>query len=279
MTTWDGAIYGKVLKLNNVVKVRLAVLLGVALVTVACATGPLLRLPPEGAADARAGAPEFSFSRDTFAFANLIRARHPDADDLYAHYCFVLAHGLRQFKQFARFDPTLPRLDHAGYVALVRRVAVRPAWRPALPEDERIVIPGYASLREFSQAEEAAAKEGLGSRLWTLIHWSNWRVTFWVTPAHQDNVAREIASELRAGRLVQLLVTNWPKPELNHTVVAFASSASPTTIDFVVWDPNDPDAPGVVTFDRQARRFLATRLYDTEPGVIRVFRMYYSRFL
>ena len=279
MTTWDGAIYGKVLKLNNVVKIRLAVLLGVALVTLACATGPLLGLPPEGAADARAAGPEFSFSRDTFAFANLIRARHPDADDLYANYCFVLARGLRQFKQFARFDPTLPRLDHAGYVALVRRVAARPAWRPALREDERIVIPGYASLREFSQAEEAAAKEGLGSRLWTLIHWSNWRVTFWVTPAHQDNVAREIASELRAGRLVQLLVTNWPKPELNHTVVAFASSSSSTTIDFVVWDPNDPDAPGVVTFDHQARRFLATRLYDTEPGVIRVFRMYYSRFL
>ncbi len=276
---WDSAIYGKALTSNKVVKVRLAVLLGVALVTVACATGPLLGLPPEGGADARGAAPEFSFSRDTFAFANLIRARHPDGDDLYANYCFVLARGLRQFKQFARFDPALPRLDHAGYVALVRRVAARPPWQPALPEDERIVIPGYASLREFSQAEEAAAKEGLGSRLWTLVHWSNWRVTFWVTPAHQDNVAREIVSELRAGRLVQLLVTNWPKPELNHTVVAFASSDSSTTIDFAVWDPNDPEAPGVVTFDRQARRFWATRLYDTEPGVIRAFRMYYSRLL
>src|SRR5438094_4259150 len=83
----------------------------------------LLGLPPEGGADARGAAPEFSFSRDTFAFANLIRARHPDGDDLYANYCFVLARGLRQFKQFARFDPTLPRLDHAGYVALVRPVA------------------------------------------------------------------------------------------------------------------------------------------------------------
>src|SRR5438132_8076943 len=279
LTMWDSAIYGKALTSNKVVKVRLAVLLGVALVTVACATGPLLGLPPEGGADARGAAPEFLFSRDTFAFANLIRVRHPDGDDLYANYCFVLARGLRQFKQFARFDPALPRLDHAGYVALVRRVAARPPWQPALPEDERIVIPGYASLRKFSQAEEAAAKEGLGSRLWTLVHWGNWRVTFWVTPAHQDNVAREIVSELRAGRLVQLLVTNWPKPELNHTVVAFASSDSSTTIDFAVWDPNDPDAPGVVTFDRQARRFWATRLYDTEPGVIRAFRMYYSRLL
>src|SRR5213596_4242846 len=183
-----GAIYRKTLNLNSRVKARLAVLLGVTLVTAACATGPLWSPPPEGAADPRATAPEFTFVSDTFAFANLIRARHRGEDDLYANYCFVLARGLRQFKQFARFDPALPRLDHAAYVALVRRVAARPPWEPALPEDARIVIPGYASLRELSQAEEAAAKEGLGSRLWTLVHWSNWRVTFWVTPAHQDNV-------------------------------------------------------------------------------------------
>src|SRR5256885_10520774 len=58
--------------------------------------------------------------------------------------------------------------------------------QPALPEDERIVIPGYASLRKFSQAEEAAAKEGLGSRLWTLVHWSNRRRSEEPTPELQS---------------------------------------------------------------------------------------------
>src|SRR5437762_312564 len=195
-----GAIYRKTLNLNSRVKARLAVLLGVTLVTAACATGPLWSPPPEGAADPRATAPEFTFVSDTFAFANLIRARHRGEDDLYANYCFVLARGLRQFSQFARFDPALPRLDHDGYAGLVRRV-------------------------------------------------------------------------------VPLLVTNWPKPELNHTVVAFESRDAGSTVDFVVWDPNDPDAPGIVTFDRHAGRFWATRVYDTEPGAIRVFRMYYSRLL
>src|SRR5207247_8066260 len=51
---------------NSLVKARPAVLLGVLLVTVACATGPLLGPPPEGAADARARPLEFSFSRATF---------------------------------------------------------------------------------------------------------------------------------------------------------------------------------------------------------------------
>jgi hypothetical protein len=275
----SGAIYRKELSLNIRVKARLSVLLGVALVTAACATGPLWGPPPEGAADPRATAPEFAFASDTFAFANLIRSRHRGEDNLYANYCFVLARGLRQFGQFARFAPALPRLDHDGYVALVQRIAALSVWRPALPEDERIVIPGYANLREFSRAEEAAVKEGLGPRFWTLVHWTNWRVTFWVTRGHQENVAHEILHELRAGRLVQLLITNWPKPELNHTVVAFESRERGASVDFVVWDPNDPDAPGIVTFDRHAGGFWATRVYDTEPGAIRVFRMYYSRLL
>jgi hypothetical protein len=47
-------------------------------------------------------------------------------------------------------------------------------------------------------------------------------------------------------------------------------------VEFVVWDPNDPAEPGTVTFDADASRFLATHLYDTEPGLIRAFRMYYS---
>src|SRR2546425_142388 len=160
-----GAIYRKTLNFNCRVKARLAVLLGVTLVTAACATGPLWSPPPEGAADPRATAPEFTFVSDTFAFANLIRARHRGEDDLYANYCFVLARGLRQFNQFARFDPALPRLDHDGYAGLVRRVVALPVWQPAASEDGRSVIPGYANLREFSRAEEAAVSGRPGSRM------------------------------------------------------------------------------------------------------------------
>src|SRR5262245_57963974 len=72
---------------------------------------------------------DFSFARDTFAFPNEIRAFSDDRPDLYANYCFVVARGLRQFFQFARFDPAAPRLDRAAYVDLVRRVAARPPWR------------------------------------------------------------------------------------------------------------------------------------------------------
>lgn len=247
---------------------------GVALLVTACAS--VEPAPSVTGSERRASVPGFSFATDTFTFPNEIRARHPDRDDLYANYCFVLARGLRQFFAFARFDARAPRLTSEEYAERVREIRARAPWEPALPPDDRVLIPGYANLRDFSREQEAAVKAGLGGRFWTLVHWTNWRVTFPVTRGHQAEVAREVMDELDAGRLVQLLVTNWPKPELNHTVVAYGYRSAPPGVEFSVWDPNDPGEPGLVTFDAEASRFLATRLYDTEPGLIRAFRMYYA---
>ena len=63
-------------------------------------------------------------------------------------------------------------------------------------------------------------KEGLGGPFWTWLHWTNWRVTLPVGKGHQAAVAERVTRDLAAGRLVQLLVTNWPIPELNQEVQA-----------------------------------------------------------
>src|SRR5204863_340813 len=130
---------------------RIAVVL-LAVVTAACAHAPVR----PAARPAAASVPAFSFADDTFAFRNDIRAHHADADDLYANYCFVLARGMRQFHQFARFEPAAPRVEAD------------------------------------------------------------------------------------------------------------------------VWDPTGPAGPGAVLFDARRERFVASRVYDTRVGPIRVFRMYYS---
>jgi hypothetical protein len=255
----------------------IALALAVLLTGAACATAPAPAPPPVVAA--QQAVPDFSFATDTFAFPNDIWARNPDAPDLYAHYCFVLARSLRQFFAFARFDPSAPRIGYDAYAERIRAIVARPPWEAPSPPEARVVIPGYPNLRAFSRAEEQAVKASLGSRFWTWVNWTNWRVIFPVTAGHQAGVAREIMDEVGHGRLVQLLVTNWPKPELNHTVVAYEFREDTAEIEFLVWDPNDPASPGRVTFDRQRNRFRATRLYDTEPGPIRVFRMYYSPWL
>ncbi|MGH7338932.1 MAG: hypothetical protein ACREKH_00415, partial [Candidatus Rokuibacteriota bacterium] len=191
----------------------------------------------------------------------------------------VLAKAMRQFFTFARFDPGASRLDHQGYEERVRRVVSRPPWHPPLPREDRVVIPGYSNLREFSRAEESAVKKGLGGRLWTFLHWTNWRVGFPVPSGHQTRVLEEIRDELAAGRLVQLLITNWPVLELNHTVVAFASHTNGASVELLIWDPNEPERAGTITFDPVRRQFCATRVYATRPQVIRLFRMYHSALL
>jgi hypothetical protein len=258
--------------------VRAGLLFALISSLVACAGPSAPVLTPD--ARASVAAPGFDFARDTFAFPNLIRSRYPaGTKDLYANYCFVLARGLRQFAQFARFDPAGPRLSHDEYVERVRQVAARAPWKPALPGGERVVIPGYAGLREFSRAEESAVKAGLNGRWWTWFHWTNWRVGFPASREGQEAVAQEIVAELGQGRLVQLLVTNWPKIELNHTVVVYAYEVQGQALKLTIWDPNNPGTPGLITFDTGERRFWAINVYDTEFGDIRAFRMYYSWFL
>jgi hypothetical protein len=245
-------------------------LLGALLLTTACATAPAGPFPPS------AGPASFQFGPDTFAFRNEIRERHPEEEGMYANYCFVLARGVRQFFQYARFDPEAPRLTSAEYARIVAALAAHKPWEPALPPAQRIVIPGYPHLRAFSAAEEAAVKEGLGSPVASWFHWTNWRVTRPVSKAHQAEIAEEITSELAQGRLVQLLVTNWPIVELNHTVIAYAYVDRADHVDFTIWDPNEIDTPGVITFDRVAQRFWATQMFAVRPGVIRAFRMYHT---
>ena len=254
----------------------IVIVLAVALAAAGCASAPPA---PRSLTDGDAAVGGFAFDRDTFAFPNAIRAFSDDRDDLYANYCFVVARGLRQFFQFARFDPAAPALDRAGYVERVRQVVARPPWRGPIPLAERVVIPGYASLRELSAAQESAVKEGMGGRFWTLVHWTNWRVALPLTRRHQAGVLDEVERELAAGRLVQLLITNWPILELNHTVVVFASRGHGEGVDLAIWDPNEPARPGVITFDTTRGAFWATRVYATRPQAIRVFTMYYSPLL
>lgn len=220
------------------------------------------------------------FGVDTFAFANEIRWKNPDKTELYANYCFVMARAVTQFNRFARFDPAAPKLSADGYEERVARVVSHAPWDAPLPPDERVVIPGYPSLNELSREEEYAVKAGLGSPFWTWVHWTNWRVTFPVTGAQQEGVAAETLAELQAGRLVQLLVTNLPTVELNHTVIAYGYRVyDGRFLELVVYDPNDPARPGAIAFDRLERRFFASDVYDTSPGDIRAFRMYFSPLL
>jgi hypothetical protein len=238
-------------------------------------------VPPLGVALARPHpGPALTFGADTFAFRNDSRIHHKGKPDLYASRCFVLARAVVQFQRFARFEPDAPRLTAAQYTALVQRVTRRAPWHPPLPPAERVVFPGFESLHELTREAEAAVKAGLPRRLWTILHWTNWRIIFPLPGAQQERVAAEIVAELQAGRPVQLLVSDFPRIRFNHSVLAFDFKVSdPDSIDFSVYDPNDPTVPGVMRFDRRARRYRPAPLCGVSVPHFRAFRMYYSPFL
>jgi len=115
---------------------------------------------------------------DTFAFRNDSRIHHRGKPDLYASWCFVMARAVVQFQRFAHFEPGAPRLAAAKYTALVQRITRLAPWRAPLPMAERVVLPGFGSLHELTREAEAAVKAGLPRRLWTILHWTNWRIIF-----------------------------------------------------------------------------------------------------
>ena len=221
--------------------------------------------------------PLLGFGVDTFAFRNDSRIYHRGKPDMYCNRCFLMARAVGQFQRFARFDADRPRLRPADYTERVRQVTGRAAWRAPLPDARRIAFPGFASLHALTREEEGAVKAGLPERFWTLVHWTNWRMTFPSLPGQQERVARETMAEIRAGRPVQLFITDFPRIEVNHSVLAFDYRAPGSeTVDFVVYDPNDPAAPGVIRFDRRDERFHPAPLLGVTVPSFRAFRQYYS---
>ena len=129
-------------------------------------------------------------------------------------------------------------------------------------------------------ARPGSPKAGLHGRLWSLLHWTNWRIVFPQLHTHQPRVAAETVAELQAGRPVQLLITDFPRIALNHSVLVFDYRVSePNTVDFIVYDPNDPTEPGVVRFDRLDRRYRPAPLCGVNVPYFRAFRMYCSPLL
>ncbi|MCD6049794.1 MAG: hypothetical protein K0Q55_1197, partial [Verrucomicrobia bacterium] len=123
----------------------------VALLLGGCASRPLVAVPRK-----------FNFERDTFSYANELvwvyyrdkqsgEFLHSKADPVpeYTHHCFVVARAAKQFFVHAEFKPQFPKVSEVRYRELVRQVrSSDPRQRPGV---ERVLIPGYADLRSFSQ--------------------------------------------------------------------------------------------------------------------------------
>ncbi len=132
----------------------------------------------------------------------------------YAHRCFVLTRAVMQFYKFARFAPKQPRASTAEYKKLVRHISRIPVWFPMRANRDRIVIPGFANLHDFSRGYEHLLKANLGNWFPTYLRVGNWRMVGPFPRFGQRWAMENITRHLAKGEPQVVYITRFPK--MNH---------------------------------------------------------------
>jgi hypothetical protein len=191
----------------------------------------------------------------------------------YTHRCFTMARTARQFFYHAQFEAQLPVAEDQAYRKLIREVASRSPRKPSL-ERERVVIPGYDCLRAFCRAREPLLKEGCGGPWGSYFVRSHWRMVAPTTRRHQERMAQQLIAALseRPAPVVHLYC--FPRITINHGILLFASSESDRGIEYDAYDPNLPDHPVKLAYERAARSFFFQRTHYWPGGPLNVYEMY-----
>ncbi len=228
----------------------------------------------------------FEFELDTFAFANELvwqyrfdpqtgamsafRTTPPPA---YSHRCFVLVRSARQFLYHARFAPEQPALDPVACAPLIRQVVSRSPRQPSLP-DERVVIPGYASLREFSQAQTDLLKAHCGGAWQSYCLRSHWRMVFPISRSHQARTAESLTRAITAGQAPIVHLVRFPQLTINHGIILFAKRDLTDGWGFAAYDPNLPGRPTELSYHTASRTFQFPRNHYWFGGRLEVIEIY-----
>ncbi len=229
----------------------------------------------------------FNFQTDTFAYPNdlvweyhfdehgkwVSHARHPKPD--YTHHCFVVARSARQFFEHARFDPTLPAADADTYRQLIYKVISTPAHR-SMAEADKVVIPGYANLHSFSEAQAPLLKAECGGAWQSYLQHGHWRMIMPFSRHHQEQMSKQLLADLRENRPPVVHLVRFPQLMINHAVVLFDATETEQEIRFATYDPNNPKVPVTLTYDRATRTFQFPANDYYPGGRLDVYEVYHD---
>ena len=233
----------------------------------------------------------FVFARDAFGFANelvwhyrfdpvtgAMTTFRRDASLIYTHRCFVMVRSARQFLYHARFDPTQSAISDVAYRALIRQIVSRSPRHPS-PASARVVVPAYDGLRAFSQDRIALLQSNCGGPWESYFVRSHWRMVFPVWPAHQAWVARRLEQSLPLTGTAVVHLFRFPHITINHGIVLWGLTATPQRLEFDAYDPNIPDHPVRLTFDRARRAFTFPPTHYWGGGPLSVVEIFHGRWL
>lgn len=231
----------------------------------------------------------FNFQRDTFAFKNatvlkykngrptLQRQLAADPTNQYTRRCFVMSRSVVQFRKFARFDPHRVPVEDRELAARIRAIARHAPWGAPLPEDRRILFPGYKNLRELSEAKTDVFEKNLGSGFATYFRPANARMFFVPSREYQEKTHAHLDAALASGDLFVAYLSTFPKLEINHTILIYGRKPGRSKdglTRYFVYDPNHPEAPRELTWSPVARAFAYQKDIDFVGGFVRVYQCY-----
>jgi hypothetical protein len=227
----------------------------------------------------------FEFERDTFAFPHeLVWKYHFDANGrmtvskvepapTYYHRCFVVGRATRQFFWHARFDPDAPPADTGTYQKLIREVVSRNV-RKQCAENERIVIPGFEGLRAFSKAHEPLLKADCGAAWESYFLRSHWRMIFPTPTWYRKMMVEKLKASVPKRRLTLVHLFRFPRITINHGIVLFGFTESERTIEFEAYDPNIPEHPVKLIYEKRTDEFTFAANRYWGGGPLKVMEIY-----
>ena len=163
------------------------------------------------------------------------------------------AHVARQFFLHARFEPAQPPPSVEARIGLVREV-LRRSPTEASPEGRRVVVPGYANLREFSRLQGHL----LRAESWLACPCES-RVPLltkaFVGDSGKDAAVAELLASTGINRPALVRLYRQHTLHYGRSLLVFGAQAAEGEVRFTAYDPAAPQQPVQLTFNRASRVF------------------------
>src|SRR4029453_10127245 len=162
----------------------------------------------------------------------------------------------------------------------IRAVARRKPWLEVLPENQRIVFPGYSNLREISKTRTQVFENNIGSGFMSYFRPSNIRMVFLESKGYQEKTHQNLDAVLARGDTFVAFLTTYPKMSINHAVLIYGRKKSRPGDElepYLVYDPNHAEAPRELTWSPRESAFAYQKDIDFIGGFVRVYQATTSR--
>jgi hypothetical protein len=130
----------------------------------------------------------------------------------------------------------------------------------------------------MSTARESLLKRECGGAWRSYLLRSHWHIVVPVSRSHQHRTARELLEAVAHDGAPIIHLLRFPSLAINHGMVVIDGARTESGATFRAYDPNEPERPARLTYDRQRRTFsMAPNRYwrGGDLNVFEIFRRWY----